>query len=109
MEKYEFDGLVTYCIIDTNAVGKRCIVVGKATCSPEDTYDVEKGKLIAYKRAMIKLKQEEINRLRTRLAIDKVYETVIKRYTDNTNYLEQALKTRDALKQELEDWISNYV
>lgn len=109
MVKYELDNKTTYCIIDTNAVGKRCLVVGKTTCHPEDEYDETKGRIIAYKKAMIKLKQIEIRRLRNKLAIDKVYETVIKRYTDNTNQLEQAKKTKKILEQELTDCISQYV
>ena len=34
--------------------------IGKAKCSPSDTFDVEKGKDIAYVRALLKLKKAEV-------------------------------------------------
>ena len=35
--------------------------VGKAKCSPDDVFDVEKGKELAYKRALIKLFRAKAN------------------------------------------------
>ena len=106
MVKYEFNDKTTYCIIDTNAVGERCLVVGKTTCHPEDVYNEDTGKYIAYKKAMIKLKQIEINRLRNKLALGRVYESVIKRYMNNTKQLAQAQTIKKELEQELTSLIN---
>ena len=56
--------LVTYSF-----VAKGNIYTGRATCSPEDTFDVEKGKRIAKLRAILALKKDGLRELRTDLTI----------------------------------------
>ena len=76
--------------------------IGKATCSDEDVFDVEKGKKIAFKRAYAKLTNAKKKTLQKFYEIDKKafeiftevcdkmvkqYDTVIERKTEEVNYI----------------------
>lgn len=59
-------------------------VVGKATCSPDDVFDVEIGKKIAFKRAYMKYTRQKIRALNNYM---KGFNEFIKEFTEDTNKL----------------------
>ena len=67
--------------------------IGKAICMDEDTFDVEKGKRIAYNKAMVKLINTKIK------AVRRVYKKITNecdnleaKYTDLADYYNAKLK-----------------
>lgn len=67
--------------------------IGKAICMDEDTFDVEKGKRIAYNKAMVKLINAKIK------AVRRVYKKITNecdnleaKYTDLADYHNAKLK-----------------
>lgn len=59
---------------------------GKAKCSDEDTFDAEKGKRIAYKRAMAKY-----NRSKQKV-VDRILRQQLKSFTNFSNTLDRLYK-----------------
>lgn len=61
MEKYTVNDNIVRCIIVTKVPTwwrlETRTFIGIAKCSPEDKFDIEKGKEIAHKRALLKLKK----------------------------------------------------
>lgn len=80
--------------------------VGKAKCSPDDVFDIEKGKKIAFKRAFAKYtraKNRELTRFKSWLvsnneAFVKVIDKLLEKYeaTENRRYVEIEKLVQDA-------------
>lgn len=70
------------------------VIRAKARCSEEDTFDSEKGKMLARKRLEKKVAEFELKMIkRLKVDIDKIYGNVLQYYWSKENDLTDYLKT----------------
>lgn len=105
MVRYTFDAETntTRCIITVVDRTKGEVhgrFVGKSTCNPNDQFDEERGKLIAYKRAMLKLKKAEV---KFHLTGKKVYAQANRLYELHTKAYDHNVRRVNELKEELSE------
>lgn len=94
MVKYTVQGTTIRCIITTKCRFHYVkTYIGIARLNPQDSYNEEVGKQIAYKRALLQVKKEDI----------KLYENYIKTFQrEHDNYHKQ-LSTYHKIKAQIED------
>ncbi len=69
MVKYTVNDTTVRCIISTN----HKTFIGIAKLNPVDTFDLETGKQIAYKRALLKIKKQDLAEYKTRMESTKYF------------------------------------
>lgn len=75
--------------------------IGKAKCSSDDTFDLEKGKRIAYRRAVLKLNRAKAHAIdRIIKAEESEHEEIMKGLT---SLLQKYSKTAENMQDELDD------
>lgn len=71
--------------------------IGKSKCCPDDKYDVEVGSEIAYKRALLKLKKEDLKELIYEL---NKAEAIVEKRKGN---IVKIVETMDNIQREIAD------
>jgi DNA topoisomerase VI subunit B len=104
MVDYKINGNKVSCVIFVNKKSGKVGYVGRAKCNPGDTFDVEFGKELAYKRALLKLKKAET---RSHRAYINEREPLIHAYKHHQKAYEHNHKRVDELKQEIATMLSN--
>lgn len=96
------------CVIFINHKNGRIGYVGRAKCSPNDDFNEEFGKDLAYKRALLKLKKAETAEHNKGIKSMRYWiEPQIRRYQHHLNAYKHNAKRVSELKQEIEKMLGN--
>lgn len=90
------------CVIFVDTKNGKVGYVGRAKCNPSDKFDVEFGKELAYKRALLKLKKAQTKMHREYVSSRRYWlEPAMQQYQHHQKALKHNSVRVDELKQEI--------
>lgn len=95
-----------YKVIATSTYGGRTIR-GTAKCSPDDNFDITKGKELAAARCNLKVAEKRSNRAYSAWCqAKKDYDVALKRFEDMNSYHDDALLAYEQAKNRVKNLLS---